>query len=359
MTIEGDKIDSTNQILKRILENEGGKNAFDFLTLGLSGSDLQSLLLSVFNERSQALTPGKIIRAYEASRFTQPSGFDQREFLELDNLFYSVVPKDFRAIETSPTLPFGSSQVLAKADPKNVLTTIRNLEVVSDSTVALSLECARERKKDPLSTVKVCSSGRVVRAQQYEEGSGFTPHFRVFSMCTAGRDTGHELFEKTSILEHLSIYLKALSRYTELGFSINDITVSISDIRITEEAIKRNGVQRKGLGKIIREGDLRELFGKLDLPVNTEFLSKVGGSVFKNLEKEFPTVSFNFQLDRLGGIGHYNSLCFRIDAKNRSGETYQLVDGGLTDWTQSLLSNKKERLLISGIGTEFLLRKFK
>jgi len=28
------------------------------------------------------------------------------------------------------------------------------------------------------------------------------------------------------------------------------------------------------------------------------------------------------------------------------------VDGGFTDWTQQLLSNRKERLLISGMGSE-------
>jgi hypothetical protein len=35
-----------------------------------------------------------------------------------------------------------------------------------------------------------------------------------------------------------------------------------------------------------------------------------------------------------------------------------LVDGGFTNWTQQLLSNQKERLLISGIGTERLCSVF-
>jgi hypothetical protein len=32
----------------------------------------------------------------------------------------------------------------------------------------------------------------------------------------------------------------------------------------------------------------------------------------------------------------------------------ELVDGGSTDWTQQLLGNRKERLLISGLGLERL-----
>jgi hypothetical protein len=35
-----------------------------------------------------------------------------------------------------------------------------------------------------------------------------------------------------------------------------------------------------------------------------------------------------------------------------------LIDGGFTTWTQLLLSNRKERLLISGLGTERLCSQF-
>jgi hypothetical protein len=33
-------------------------------------------------------------------------------------------------------------------------------------------------------------------------------------------------------------------------------------------------------------------------------------------------------------------------------EGIELVDGGFVDWTQKLLGNKKERLLISGTGID-------
>jgi hypothetical protein len=35
-----------------------------------------------------------------------------------------------------------------------------------------------------------------------------------------------------------------------------------------------------------------------------------------------------------------------------------LTDGGFTDWTAQLLNNKKERLLISGLGPERLVSQF-
>jgi hypothetical protein len=39
-------------------------------------------------------------------------------------------------------------------------------------------------------------------------------------------------------------------------------------------------------------------------------------------------------------------------ARDQTGTEYFLVDGGLTDWTQQLLTNRKERLLIIGMGSE-------
>lgn len=36
------------------------------------------------------------------------------------------------------------------------------------------------------------------------------------------------------------------------------------------------------------------------------------------------------------------------------GEEQEIADGGWVDWTQKLLENRKERLLISGVGLEWL-----
>jgi hypothetical protein len=36
-----------------------------------------------------------------------------------------------------------------------------------------------------------------------------------------------------------------------------------------------------------------------------------------------------------------------------------LVDGGFTDWTRRLLSNAKERLLVSGMGIELIPKRFR
>ena len=50
-----------------------------------------------------------------------------------------------------------------------------------------------------------------------------------------------------------------------------------------------------------------------------------------------------------------NLAGFQIFVKDSTGSDVFLVDGGFTDWTQKLLSDRKERLLISGMGTERFL----
>ena len=49
----------------------------------------------------------------------------------------------------------------------------------------------------------------------------------------------------------------------------------------------------------------------------------------------------------------------RIDATDPTGVTLNLADGGFTDWTRRLLSNAKERLLVSGLGIELLPKRFR
>jgi hypothetical protein len=48
-----------------------------------------------------------------------------------------------------------------------------------------------------------------------------------------------------------------------------------------------------------------------------------------------------------------------IGVVNKHGQEFDYVDGGFTDWTARLLSNRKERLLTSGIGIDFLMRTVK
>jgi hypothetical protein len=51
-------------------------------------------------------------------------------------------------------------------------------------------------------------------------------------------------------------------------------------------------------------------------------------------------------------------LCFKIFATRSTDKEHELVDGGDVNWTQKLLNNAKERLVISGCGSERLCELF-
>jgi hypothetical protein len=76
------------------------------------------------------------------------------------------------------------------------------------------------------------------------------------------------------------------------------------------------------------------------------------------LNAEFKNFNCIFDVQRSSGRSYYRDLCFKIYATASSGKRYELVDGGSVDWTQKLLSSKKERLIISGLATERLVQIF-
>ncbi len=60
--------------------------------------------------------------------------------------------------------------------------------------------------------------------------------------------------------------------------------------------------------------------------------------------------------ERQTGRGYYVWAGFQINVKDPEGREWFLIDGGFTNWTEKLMSDRKEKLLISGMGTErFLL----
>ena len=56
---------------------------------------------------------------------------------------------------------------------------------------------------------------------------------------------------------------------------------------------------------------------------------------------------------RQAGRGYYRDLCFKVYIY-AGGEPQEVGDGGFTDWTARLAANRKERLLISGVGIDRL-----
>lgn len=203
--------------------------------------------------------------------------------------------------------PLGTSAVLGPLDQNRVVSTIRGSEVVSDSTNVLALECARRRRRGR-APVRLCASQRLLRAQAYDDPQ-VRPDFRLLGLCAAGRDEGSWRFELQSLAEQLDFALRFLAAAGAV-----ELRVSITELA---------GGRR---------------------------LEALQEHVLDPLSRRFPEAGLRFDPERDRGRGYYVGACFRIEAAG-----VELADGGFTAWTQALLSDRKERLLICGIGIERLV----
>jgi hypothetical protein len=366
-----------SKITSRVAAETGFPGLFTLLTGQIAPSDLQSLLMDVYRSRTGRFDES-VVRGRAGNGLMRPSQVDARLFHRFDAAAFRVA-QEFEAIELSPVGPLGLNRVLGGIDQNNVLTTIRNAEVLGDPTTALALECWRRRRdhvrESAADVVRLCCSERVVRMQPFRE-PGYSPHFRLFALVSAGRDTGSDAFEIRNLGEHIRFYLRLFEALNEEGFSFGGARVEISDTTIIEALLADAGIGLADLRRSVRahvpggsERFLGERRVKLpeavedparELPASGRYfrLVRLKSELIDELRKEFQDAQFRFNLARLEGLGYYRGLCLRISVAAPDGNRYPITDGGFTDWTARLLAHRKERLLATGVGTEFACIKY-
>ena len=344
----------SSKIIDRIVNESGFPTLADFLAKDLSTSDLQSLLLHVFQQRAAAVTEADLLRS-SSRPLVMPADIDARLIHLFDHVALATA-NEFEAIELSPVGPFGLNRALGEIDQNNVLSTIRNADVSGDPTVMMALECARRRRASP-EVVRLCNSHRLVRMQPFDNPN-FRPHFRLFSIVTAGRDTGSRQFEIAALREHLRFYLRLFRDLNEVGFVLHNPLVELSDTTLIRQFIP--AVEDRSVRAHVHGGSERflEKHG-VTLPKNAPELDYLEKDVAGPLKEEFPEAEFRLNLERLEGLNYYNGVTLRISPTTPDGERHAIVDGGFTNWTARLLQNRKERLLTSGIGSEFACRRYR
>ncbi|KKI91057.1 hypothetical protein WQ54_16980 [Bacillus sp. SA1-12] len=304
---------SDMKAIQRILNEMGIKNLLEILGEDISFSDLNTLLLEVLRTRTNDLTPGELLKKYSMNRFVHPAEIDPIWLKQVEVELLKIARSSlFTPIQISPVSPLGSCSVIATADQNKVISALRGTEVVSDATNLLALHiCDLVKKgsiKNDSDSIRFSTSHRHIRAQKFEK-PGLVPHFHIFCMVTSGRDKGSYSFEKQALFEHIDVYRKMFKSV----FS-TDITVKLN----------ASGGYTDSKGFIQRMGD--HIHEKLP-----------GVRILKNLEER----------DNL----YYQGLQYSIIVK-LNGQEIHIGDGGFVDWSQKLLANRKERMLISGIGLD-------
>jgi hypothetical protein len=306
------------KIVQRIERDVGIPGLSSILAERINPTDLQSLLLHVHRVRAARRAPGEVLRDFEVNRFVRPSRVAVQFLLEWERLAISHLPKEFEALELSPLTPLATNSAVAPVSQDWAIGTIRNTEVVSDPTNVLALEAALRRRgllRDPVgrrTTVHLATRQRVVRGQRFS-GKDESPHFSLLTLCSAGRDSGSSEFELSALATHWVFYAAALKRF--LG---NDARLELTVTDLTDEDRSR----------------------------------QIESQLFNAVKSINPDATMKFDHDRKKGMRYYSNICFKIHALIPPDQIIEIGDGGCVDWTSRLLSDSKERLVISAIGSE-------
>lgn len=307
------------KILDRITKISGVPGLAEILGSRLSGADLNSLLLEVFRHKTSQIQASSLLQAYRNNRFVQPATVDAIDFqtFALEALRLSS-SSGFQPLLLSPVSPLGTCSVVATAHQDKILSALRGVEVVADATNVLALESVLRRAEQqfPVETLHFSTTHRHVRAQEIPDIPGYSAHFTILGLTSAGRDTGSFQFEKDSLLQHIGLYIKYLKETLQLP------GVHIRLIALDQEATP----------------------------------NRLFEAVETHIRQSAPEWSVTRIPSKASEQSYYQHLQFKIVIPGPGGQEIDIADGGYTDWTQRLSGNRKERFLISGLGLELLFK---
>jgi hypothetical protein len=305
-----------NLIVSKILQKAGMPNLLSDLDLNFSMSELNTLLLELFRMKTSETKAAEILRQYAQNRFAKPAKINSALYHRVSaELFEYAEKSGYTALELSPASVLGTCSAIAAVDQNKVISALRSTEILSDATNALTLHAAFVKSNigfEKSERLRYCAIHRHIRAQKFQ-GANTLPHFALYSMIISGVDEGNFTFEKEALRETFMFYHQYLSGEWKL------------------KNLKFIILQRAG-----RPADFSQRLIDFLHSENSQHLNA------------------EIRQDSAEQNNYYQGLQFKIKA-DYEGKEIEIGDGGFVDWTAKLLQNKKERLLISGIGLERLL----
>ena len=286
-----------------------GAPTFDRLADGLTGSELQSLLLEVMHARALARSATDLVAQYGRDPFCVPSPVDLRAMLGIDSHLLAAAER-FEAVELSPVAPMGTCSVVGPTHQNRVLSALRATEVVSDPTNVLALECALRLRARPEVDLHLATSQRVVRAQPVPKQPGFAQHFRLFVLGSAGIERKDHAFTIETVALHVRTILAGLTRLEQHGYALGRRRVEI-------------------LASAPRQ--------------------RIGDQLAKLLNADHQPLEHSY---------YSGGLRYRIWVTAPSGEELPLADGGAFDWLSQLASNRRAVFIGSGLGSQLIALRF-
>jgi hypothetical protein len=300
-----------NKITKKILDKVCLDDVMERLRT-LSGSELNSFLLELFRHRTHDMEASEVLKRFRENRFVRPSNDDALSTRRTEFGFLTAAATyGFQPVNLSPLAPLGTCSVLGPVHQHNVVSAVRGTEAVSDATNVLALMIAERFHNDVDKNAihKLATIHRHVRGQHFTNPN-FSAHFTVMGLASGGFDKGSYIFELTHLEEHIRLITGLLAE----RFDPEDLSLRFYCKEHSSGLLER--------------------------------ISESTGRVWDEMKTSFVEDTSHC---------YYQLMQFKV-LLHKNDREIDVGDGGFVDWTQKLLSNKKQRLLISGIPVELLER---
>jgi len=302
-----------DNIVHRIENDLGMPSLASKLGNELSPSDFNSLLTEVFALRAEKAAPHEMLKLYSQNQYAKPAACNAAQYRRLEaEMLSASEERGVQSIILSPAALFGCCSVFGAVSQNKVISAARNLEILSDATNMLALYIAAGIKDGSIShdddPIHLCTTHRHIRYQA-EFRTGILPHFGIFTMVSAGKSRSSYAFEIEALLFQLRFYR---DYWLQKHGSI--LTVSFN---------RRAGYK-----------DPDGFFNRVIKAVK----DSIDGMEIYIDEQENNTT-------------YYKGLQAKLNAQF-DGKVIEVGDIGFTDWTQKLLNNTSERLLISAMALD-------
>ena len=275
----------------------------------LPPSETTPVWLEVARRQARRREPKDLLGQYDSDGFVQPSALDLRLSVRLDAMALEAA-EAFEGVLLSPVAPLGVCSALAPTSQDRTISAARSLEVVSDPTNALALECARRLRRRPTEDVRLCTVHQVLRAQPVPDRPGHSRHFRMFAMAEAGPGRAEDGFEVDAIVRHLSVFDRFFESAGDLGLRFP---------------------QRRAIVLTASERDV------------------LGERAARALASTLPQVAV--VRERLTS-SYYGGVRVQFGAHTGTGEFCPIGDLGVFDWAAQLTANRRQRFVASGLGIQ-------
>jgi hypothetical protein len=274
-------------------------------------SELLPMLLEIVARQAARRRPSELVGQLERDGFVQPSAIDLRTSLAFDHVALDVASA-FEAVLLSPLAPLGVCSVVSPTHQDRAVSAIRGSEVVSDPTNVLALECARRLAGDRDAHVRLCTIHQVVRAQRFPPRLGWSQHFRLFALAEAGLAQPDHAFEVAAIVDHIALFERLMDAFESLGCRFPGRRATLHASPSRQACAAR---VRERLAAALPEVEI------VEVPLESNY---------------------------------YDGVRVLFGAHDVSGNYVPLCDTGLFDWMAKLTSNRRMRLVASGLGIQLV-----